>query len=98
MQNGIFFLAIDLGDDAFNPNAEQKPSAEAARPEISRVLRELAERVDAGIVVLQSEQLTGVRDTNGNTVGHCGVLDTTDPDWPLGVQQVLQAITVGSIG
>lgn len=54
-----FAFVVDLSNAAFDPDAA---------PEISRLLRDAADRVDAGWT---GEHTTGVlKDHNGNTVGH----------------------------
>jgi hypothetical protein len=68
----IFFLAMDLGNDAFGHQPDRAATADDMRPEVVRILKNLADRVEAGGPI-QTDGSYRLIDSNGNTVGYAGV-------------------------
>jgi hypothetical protein len=68
MSAGNFTLGVALGNDAFQPDPA---------PELVAILRSVADRLEAGGL---TEGFTfAVRDSNGNRVGSCTLINEDSP-------------------
>lgn len=67
-----FHLQIDTSGAAFTDELGE-PSPAAATMEVARILSVTANRLRLGATIDEREALT-LRDANGNTVGHAGLV------------------------
>ena len=61
-----FKLEIDCENAAFVFPDEDYPTLSSASPELARILRQVADRLDQGCI---SNKPSNIRDVNGNVVG-----------------------------
>ena len=61
-----FKLKVDCGNAAFVYPDEDYPTQESAAPELARILREVADRLDQGCTY---DKHMNIRDANGDIVG-----------------------------
>lgn len=61
-----FTVSIDCGNAAFCDESADRPTIESAGPELARILREIANRIESG---RDYDFFQTIRDTNGNDVG-----------------------------
>jgi hypothetical protein len=88
----IFYVAMDLGNDAFGHQPERAATADDMRPEVVRILKDLTRRIEEG-GPLQYDGAMTLIDSNGNRVGYAGVVD--DKHVAFHVYSALEALADG---
>ena len=69
--NHTFTVKIDCGNAAFTEH--DYPTYTSAAPELARILREIADQIEAG---RQYDFFQTIRDINGNDVGRYAIKET----------------------